>query len=159
MFSPLDIIKFLNFTGASGVLVARGAIHNPAIFQHKEYIWEQVLGDSGGQGKKACLEDLEAVWQENTVPDIQQKAIDKLKQERSSATIKDGKTVKTSGNNANSGTVEFSLNLVKVLERRYPEPRGLLGEGNERMAAADQSFDVYPLVLDYLKLCLELGNH
>ena len=42
MFSPLDIVKFLKFTGANGVLVARGAIHNPAIFSHKKYIWDQV---------------------------------------------------------------------------------------------------------------------
>ena len=42
MFSPLDIIKFLKFTGANGVLVARGAIHNPGIFNHTEFIWEQV---------------------------------------------------------------------------------------------------------------------
>jgi len=39
IFSPLDIIKFLRFTGANGVLVARGAIHNPGIFEHKELIW------------------------------------------------------------------------------------------------------------------------
>jgi len=33
MLSPSDILKFLRFTGADGVLVARGAIHNPNIFK------------------------------------------------------------------------------------------------------------------------------
>ena len=33
MFSQADIVKFLKFTGAQGVLVARGAIHNPGIFE------------------------------------------------------------------------------------------------------------------------------
>ena len=42
MFSPVDIIKFLKFTRANGVLVARGAIHNPTIFKHKEFIWKCV---------------------------------------------------------------------------------------------------------------------
>ena len=32
MFSSLDVQKFLSFTGCSGVIIARGAIHNPAIF-------------------------------------------------------------------------------------------------------------------------------
>ena len=115
MFSPLDIIKFLQFTGANGVLVARGAIHNPGIFNHSKFIWEQV------KNKDLKLPDeLEAAWKENTVPEIQQKAIDKLHQERSSVETKNGKTKKTSGNNANSDHVEFSLNLVKVLEKRYP---------------------------------------
>jgi tRNA-dihydrouridine synthase len=57
MFSPLDIIKFLKFTGANGVLVARGAIHNPGIFQHKKLIWEQVNNTDG-----TLPSELEAVW-------------------------------------------------------------------------------------------------
>lgn len=36
MFSGKDIAKFLGFTGAQGVLIARGAIHNPRIFETKE---------------------------------------------------------------------------------------------------------------------------
>jgi len=36
MFSVVDINKFLNFTKANGVIIARGAIHNPAIFVHKK---------------------------------------------------------------------------------------------------------------------------
>lgn len=35
LFSPLDVHKFISFTGASGVILARGAIHNPAIFRLK----------------------------------------------------------------------------------------------------------------------------
>ena len=38
MFSPLDIIKFISFTGTNGCLVARGAIHNPQIFKTKTKI-------------------------------------------------------------------------------------------------------------------------
>ena len=73
MFSPLDIIKFLQFTGANGVLVARGAIHNPAIFQHKDFIWEQVQNS-----KSELPEELETVWKENTIAQVQQKAVEKL---------------------------------------------------------------------------------
>lgn len=29
MLSTPDIMKFVNFTGANGAIVARGAIHNP----------------------------------------------------------------------------------------------------------------------------------
>ena len=36
LFSPLDVHKYLSFTGASGVILARGAIHNPAIFRLKD---------------------------------------------------------------------------------------------------------------------------
>lgn len=42
MFSQADIVKFLKFTKAQGVLVARGAIHNPAMFEHTEQIINQV---------------------------------------------------------------------------------------------------------------------
>jgi tRNA-dihydrouridine synthase len=42
LFSPLDVIKFLSFSKADGVLIARGAIHNPGIFTHKEKIWQAV---------------------------------------------------------------------------------------------------------------------
>jgi len=38
MFSSQDIIKFMKFTGSKGVLVARGAIHNPKIFSQKDDI-------------------------------------------------------------------------------------------------------------------------
>lgn len=38
MLSALDINKFLQFTGANGAIVARGAIHYPAIFKLKESI-------------------------------------------------------------------------------------------------------------------------
>ena len=36
LFSPLCVHKYLSFTGASGVILARGAIHNPQIFKLKE---------------------------------------------------------------------------------------------------------------------------
>ena len=35
LFSPLCIHKYLSFTGASGCILARGAIHNPHIFKLK----------------------------------------------------------------------------------------------------------------------------
>ena len=35
LFSPLCIHKYLSFTGASGCILARGAIHNPYIFKLK----------------------------------------------------------------------------------------------------------------------------
>jgi tRNA-dihydrouridine synthase 2 len=38
LFSPLDVHKYLGFTKASGVILARGAIHNPEIFKLKEKI-------------------------------------------------------------------------------------------------------------------------
>jgi len=40
LFSPLDINKYLTFSGASGVIVARGAIHNPAIFRLKDKLFD-----------------------------------------------------------------------------------------------------------------------
>jgi tRNA-dihydrouridine synthase len=42
MFSQSDIVKFLKFTKAQGVLVARGAIHNPDVFSSKDQIIQQV---------------------------------------------------------------------------------------------------------------------
>jgi tRNA-dihydrouridine synthase B len=42
LFSPLDIHKYLSFTGASGVIVARGAIHNPALFKLKRRILDHL---------------------------------------------------------------------------------------------------------------------
>jgi tRNA-dihydrouridine synthase len=38
MLSPIDIHSFKEFTGANGAILARGAIHNPAIFKEKEMI-------------------------------------------------------------------------------------------------------------------------
>jgi len=32
-------MKFISFTGANGIISARGAIHNPALFEDKEEIW------------------------------------------------------------------------------------------------------------------------
>ena len=42
LFSPLDINKYLSFSGATGVIVARGAIHNPAIFRLKGRIFDLI---------------------------------------------------------------------------------------------------------------------
>lgn len=42
MFSVQDIVKFIKFTGANGVLVARGAIHNPMLFSQKQEIQNKV---------------------------------------------------------------------------------------------------------------------
>lgn len=42
MFSPTDLTKFLGFTGANGAIVARGAIHNPALFSQKEHVFSLV---------------------------------------------------------------------------------------------------------------------
>jgi tRNA-dihydrouridine synthase len=39
MFSKLDIMKFITFTGANGIIAARGAIHNPTLFVDNKEIW------------------------------------------------------------------------------------------------------------------------
>jgi tRNA-dihydrouridine synthase B len=41
LFSPLDVHKYLSFTGANGVILARGAIHNPGIFRMKELMLDR----------------------------------------------------------------------------------------------------------------------
>lgn len=73
---------------------------------------------------------------------------------------------KTSGNNADSTSVEFSLNLVKVLERRYPlAPSDAKPEDKgeeDTLADAQQlakSLDIWPNIEEYLRLCLSCGNH
>jgi len=60
--------------------------------------------------------DLQPVWQENTDEEAYLKVI------KQSILAKNGSkdVKKTSGNNAESTNIEFSCNLVKVLERRYP---------------------------------------
>jgi tRNA-dihydrouridine synthase 2 len=42
LFSPLDVHKYLSFTGASGVILARGAIHNPGIFKLKQALLDRL---------------------------------------------------------------------------------------------------------------------
>ena len=94
MFSCKDITKFLAFTGAQGVLIARGAIHNPKIFESKVQVWEDV--------KNKKLDDrLEGIWQENTDESTYKDTVTKIMAVKK-------KDVKTSGNNANSNNVEFS---------------------------------------------------
>lgn len=63
LFSPLDVHKYLGFTGASGVILARGAIHNPAIFRLKEQILKtkvpliEVTDENAGDDwKDNCME-------------------------------------------------------------------------------------------------------
>jgi tRNA-dihydrouridine synthase len=41
LFSPLDVHKYLTSTGAHGVILARGAIHNPGIFQLKSQMLDR----------------------------------------------------------------------------------------------------------------------
>ena len=36
LFSSKDVQRFLKFTKSHGVIIARGAIHNPAIFSERE---------------------------------------------------------------------------------------------------------------------------
>jgi tRNA-dihydrouridine synthase len=56
MFSVQDIVKFIKFTGANGVLVARGAIHNPMIFEQKLEIESKVFDPEWKE------DELETVW-------------------------------------------------------------------------------------------------
>jgi tRNA-dihydrouridine synthase 2 len=41
LFSPLCVHKYLSYTGASGVILARGAIHNPRIFLLKSRLLDR----------------------------------------------------------------------------------------------------------------------
>ena len=56
----MDILKFLKYTNAQGVLVARGAIHNPTIFQSKDQIWKDF-----DNPEFTFDESLEQIWTEN----------------------------------------------------------------------------------------------
>jgi hypothetical protein len=67
--------------------------------------------------------------------------VTKIKNEKAGVKTENGKTTKTSGNNADSEKVEFSLNLVKVFDRRYKE------------------IDVWPLCQKYLEFCMKYQNH
>jgi tRNA-dihydrouridine synthase len=60
LFSPLDVHKYLTSTGAHGVILARGAIHNPGIFQMKSQMLDrtQPLID---------LPETDEDWKDNTV--------------------------------------------------------------------------------------------
>jgi tRNA-dihydrouridine synthase len=58
MLSPSDIYNFLRFTKANGVLVARGAIHNPRIFSLKKQILNGEIIEFN--------ETLNQIWLENT---------------------------------------------------------------------------------------------
>jgi tRNA-dihydrouridine synthase len=44
MFSSKDVNRFLKFTKAHGVIIARGAIHNPAIFNYKDHMLDTTEG-------------------------------------------------------------------------------------------------------------------
>ena len=68
LFSPLDVHKYLSFTGAQGVILARGAIHNPAIFRLKEKMQDC---------KTPMAEIDDGDWSDNTV----QPAIEVVAQE------------------------------------------------------------------------------
>ena len=69
------------------------------------------------------------MWEENVDEKMQKNAVAKIT------------NCKSSGNNANSDKVEFSLNLVKVFERRYND------------------IDVWPLCQKYLEFCVKFQNH
>ena len=43
MFSANNICQFLKFTGASGVIIARGAIHNPEVFKQVKFVKEDLF--------------------------------------------------------------------------------------------------------------------
>jgi len=73
MLSPSDICKFMTFTGANGVLIARGAIHNPSIFTHKKAILAKINDKSGFDNT------LNSVWLENTDKDCSDNVIEEIK--------------------------------------------------------------------------------
>lgn len=62
LFSPLDVHKYLSFTGANGVIIARGAIHNPQIFKLKE----RLLNSQVPLIQSSTTEN-EDDWKDNTV--------------------------------------------------------------------------------------------
>jgi tRNA-dihydrouridine synthase len=99
LFSPLDVHKYLQHTNASGVILARGAIHNPAIFRLKEKMLQRHV---------PLAEIDEDDWSDNTV-----------QPEKPDAVV--AEEVKTDGKKKvyDEESVEFSTNLVKVYERRY----------------------------------------
>ena len=57
MFSPMDVKMFLRSTKAAGAIIARGAIHYPAIFAHKTFIIDR---DSPLVDYRVCLENINA---------------------------------------------------------------------------------------------------
>jgi tRNA-dihydrouridine synthase len=67
LFSPLDIHKYLSYTGASGVIVARGAIHNPGIFRLNKQMLDRdtPLIQSSSDQLNHGSEDND--WKDNTV--------------------------------------------------------------------------------------------
>lgn len=62
MLSPCDIAQFLHFTGANGVLVARGSIHNPGLFKHKA----KILSAASSFQDLSIGPELAKIWAENT---------------------------------------------------------------------------------------------
>lgn len=72
MFSALDIAKFLSFTGANGVIVARGAIHNPSIFSEKKEIFQNMM--------QKDFPDLDQIWIENTNKDSHEIVIKRIRE-------------------------------------------------------------------------------
>jgi len=58
-------------------------------------------------------ENLEQIWLENTDVETYTKAVERTKEAQANAIV--------SKKNGGSNSVEFSLNLVRVLEKRYNE--------------------------------------
>jgi len=58
-------------------------------------------------------DNLEQIWLENTDIEIYTKAVERTKEAQANAIVKK--------KNGGSDSVEFSLNLVRVLEKRYNE--------------------------------------
>eukprot|EP00347_Sterkiella_histriomuscorum_P011970 403370398 len=131
MLSPLDVNKFLKFTGAQGAILARGAIHNPAIFQLNQQMVDP----------NAINEDFEC-WQDNTLPEIKQAVVidQKETQDNSKQTKKQKQKPKNDDEN-----VEFSQNLVRVFEQRYHKH--------------PMQLNILDLVKEYFKICIETGNN
>jgi tRNA-dihydrouridine synthase len=129
MFSKLDIMKFITFTGANGVISARGAIHNPALFEDNEEIRTNIENMPKN-------ENLEQIWLENTDIETYTKAVERTAQAQANAILPKKK--------GGGDSVEFSLNLVRVLEKRYNE---------------QDAIDIWALVQEYLKYSLIGGNH
>jgi tRNA-dihydrouridine synthase 2 len=135
LFSPLDVHKYLTSTGASGVILARGAIHNPGIFLLKSSLLDRstpLLAD---------FTESEDDWKDNIVEPVltaEQKLNKELEEDKR-------ETQRKPGSAYDDESIEFSQNLVKVYERRY--------------SRYPMQVDIIEYVKKYFRLSVECGNH
>ncbi|CDW87538.1 trna-dihydrouridine synthase 2-like [Stylonychia lemnae] len=136
LFSPIDINQFIQFTGASGVIVARGAIHNCALFTQKQ----EMLNPN-------TYEENFELWIDNTQEQQQKEESVLQKQifEQENQKTDNAKQKNKKSGGGDDENVEFSLNLVKVFETRYQKYPMLV--------------PILDQVREYFRLCIEFGNH